>query len=276
MKTSLRPAATPSPQRRSRPRVGDRPYPKTRPSGQHPRRQFLRLAVGAAALPALSRNADAQAYPTRPITMIVPAAAGGATDVTGRIVAERMREKLGRPIIIENIGGADGSIGAGRAARAKPDGYTIDFGFLGNHVLNGAFYTLNYDLLNDFAPISPLTNVSFLLYAKKTVPARDLTELFVWLKSNPKVSAGTTAAGPRLVTAVFQGATGTRRAVVPYRGTAAVYQDLMGGQIDISFNGPDGLPLVRTGSLKAYAATSNTSDSRTGYPHLCRTGTAGG
>jgi tripartite-type tricarboxylate transporter receptor subunit TctC len=181
------------------------------------------LAVGAAALPAISRNADAQSYPTR-----------------------------------QNIGGADGSIGTGRAARAKPDGYTIDIGFLGNHVLNGAFYSLNYDLLNDFAPILPLTNVSFLLYAKKTVPARDLTELIAWLKANPKVSAGTTGVGPRLVTAVFQRETGMRLAVVPYRGTPAVLQDLMGGQIDISFNVPDGLPLVRAGSLKAYAATSNT------------------
>src|SRR6516164_8495635 len=99
MKTSLRPAATPSPQRRSRPRVDDRPYPKTRPSGQHPRRQFLRLAVGAAALPALSRNADAQSYPTRPITMIVSGAAGTNSDSVGRIIAERMREKLGRLII---------------------------------------------------------------------------------------------------------------------------------------------------------------------------------
>src|SRR6516164_9474684 len=155
MKTSLSPAAT-SQQRCSRPRVKDRPYPKTRPSGQHPRRQFLRLAVGAAALPAVSRNADAQSYPTRPITMIVPAAAGSNSDSIGRIIAEPMKKKLGQPIIIENIGGADGSIGAGRAARAKPDGYTIDIGALSNHVLSGAFYSLNYDLLNDFAPISPL------------------------------------------------------------------------------------------------------------------------
>ena len=121
MKTSLRPAATPSPQRLSRPRVGDRPYPKTRPSGQHPRRQFLRLAVGAAALPAISRNADAQSYPTRPITMIIPSAAGaGAADVTGRMVAERMRASLGQPVIIENVGGADGSIGRpGRSREAR-------------------------------------------------------------------------------------------------------------------------------------------------------------
>ena len=258
MKASLRPAATPSPQRRSRPRVNDRPYPKTRPSGQHPRRQFLRLAVGAAALPALSRNADAQSYPTRPITMIVPATAGSFSDSFGRIIAERMREKLGRPIIIENIGGADGSIGAGRAARAKPDGYTIDLGSINSHVLNGAFYSLNYDLLNGFAPISPLTTGPLLLYATKTVPARDLTELIAWLKSNPKASAGSSSVGQRLVTTVFQRETGTRLAVVPSRGSNAVIQDLMGGQIDISFNTPDGLPLVRAGNLKAYAATSNT------------------
>jgi tripartite-type tricarboxylate transporter receptor subunit TctC len=223
-----------------------------------PRRQFLRLAAGAAGLPAISCFAWAQTFPTRPITMIVPAAAGSNGDSIGRIIIERMREKLGRPIIIENIGGADGSIGAGRAARAKPDGYTIDIGFLGNHVLNGAFYSLNYDLLNDFAPISPLTTGSSFLYAKKTVPARDLTELIAWLKSNPKVSAGTSAVGPRLVTTVFQRETGTRLAVVPYRGSAAVFQDLMGGQIDISFMPPNGLPLVRTGSLKAYATTSDT------------------
>jgi tripartite-type tricarboxylate transporter receptor subunit TctC len=214
--------------------------------------------VGAAALPALSRNADAQSYPSRPITMIVSADAGSNGGSVGRIIAERMREKLGQPIIIEYMGGADGSIGAGRAARAKPDGYTIDIGSNGNHVLNGAFYSLNYDPLNDFAPISPLNTGPFLLYAKKTVPARDLTELIAWLKSNPKVSAGSTAVGIRLVTTVFQRETGTRQAVVPYRSTATEYQDLMGGQIDIAFNGPDGLPLVRAGSLKAYAATSNT------------------
>src|SRR6516162_8809779 len=204
MKTSLRPAATPSPQRLSRPRVGARPYPKTRPSGQHPRRQFLRLAVGAAALPAVSRNADAQSYSTRPISMIVPFGAGSNADSTGRIIVQRMREKLGQPIIIENIGGADGSIGTGRVARARPDGYMIDLGTLSTHVLNGAFYSLNYDLLNSFAPISPLTAVSYFLYAKKTVPARDLAELIAWLKSNPKVSAGTAAVGIRLLTAVLQ------------------------------------------------------------------------
>jgi tripartite-type tricarboxylate transporter receptor subunit TctC len=216
------------------------------------------FVVAVAACIDAAAPASAQPYPSRPLTMIVSFAAGSTSDSIGRIIAERMREKLGQPIIVENIGGADGSIGAGRAARAKPDGYTIDIGPLGNHVLNGAFYSLNYDLLNDFAPISPLTTASLLLYAKKTVPARDLTELIAWLKSNPKVSAGTAAVGPRLVTAVFQRETGTRLAVVPYRSSAATFQDLMGGQIDIVLNTPEALPLVRAGSLKAYAAASNT------------------
>jgi tripartite-type tricarboxylate transporter receptor subunit TctC len=117
-----------------------------------PRRNFLRLAAGAAALPAVPRIATAQTYPSRPITEIVPAPAGGGAEGVVRLLAERMRESLGQPIIIENVSGADGSVGTGRAARARPDGYTIVLGFLGSHVLNGAFYSLQYDVLNDFAP----------------------------------------------------------------------------------------------------------------------------
>ena len=221
------------------------------------RRDLLRLAAGAA-LSAVALVAQAETYPSRPITMIVSTAAGSNSDSIARIIAERMRENLRQPIIIENIGGADGSIGAGRAARARPDGYTIELGAIGPNLLNGAFYSLNYDPLNDFAPISPLITQSLFLYAKKTVPARSLTELIAWLRSNPKVSVGTTAVGGRLFTTVFQRETGTRLAVVPYRSSAAVFQDLMGGQIDVAFNAPDGLPLVRAGNLKAYAATSNT------------------
>src|SRR6516165_7661954 len=119
MKNSVRRASVP--QNRPRPCGNDRPHPKKPSSVQHPRRRFLRLAAGAAALPAVSRNASAQAYPTRPITMIVSFAAGSGLDVIGRMIAERMKEGLGQPIIIENIAGADGSIGAGRTARAKPD-----------------------------------------------------------------------------------------------------------------------------------------------------------
>jgi tripartite-type tricarboxylate transporter receptor subunit TctC len=221
-----------------------------------PRREFLQLAAGAVALRVLSGIARAQTYPTRPITMIVPAAAGSATDLTGRLVAERMRASLGQPIIIENLGGADGSIGAGRAARARPDGYTIDIGFQGNHVLNGAFYSLPYDVLKDFAPISPLVRSSLVLFARKTMPAKNLNELIAWLKAN-KASAGVTAVGPRLVAAFFQKETGTQFTLVPYRGNAPAAQDLAAGQIDLWFGGPEQLPLMRAGSIKAYAVTSD-------------------
>src|SRR5215467_8597368 len=125
------------------------------------RRKFLRLAAGAVALPAVSHVATAQTYPTRAITLIVPFAAGAGVDVFGRIMAERMRISLGQPVIVENVGGAEGSLGAGRAARARPDGYTIDLGYTGNHVLNGALISIQYDVLGDFAPISPVATSSF-------------------------------------------------------------------------------------------------------------------
>ena len=259
MKTSLRVAATPSPQHRSRPRVNDRPYPKTRPSGQHPRRQFLHLAIGAAALPAASRLANDQTYPSRPITIIVPFPAGGGTDVVARVLAERMRESLGRSIIVENISGAAGSIGTGRAARARPDGYTIDLGGTSNHVLNGALYSLPYDVLNDFEPISPLYTQPYILFARQTMPANDLRELVDWLRANPdKASAAIYAATADLVTAHFGKETGTRFALVPYRGGVPAVQDLAAGHIDLFVGVPAQLPLARSGSIKAYAVTSDT------------------
>jgi tripartite-type tricarboxylate transporter receptor subunit TctC len=224
-----------------------------------PRRQFLHLAATAAALPAVSGFAWAQAYPTRPITMIVPSLPGSASDAVARIVAERMRRSLGQPIIIENISGAGGSIATGRAARAKPDGYTIDLGILSTHALNATFYSLPYDLLNDFAPISPLATSAVILYAKKTMPAKDLPELIDWLRANPnKASTGIAIASYHLLTAFFQKETATQFTMVPYRGVAAAMQDLVAGQIDLLFNPPDALPLVRAGSIKAYAVISDT------------------
>src|SRR6266849_5075724 len=123
-----------------------------------PRRKFLQLAAGAAVLPVISRLAWSQAYPSRPITIVVPFAPGGPTDTIGRIMAERMRGSLGQPVIIENVGGAGGSIGVGRVARAAPDGYTISIGNLSSHVFNGTVYALAYDLLNDFEPASLLAS----------------------------------------------------------------------------------------------------------------------
>ena len=224
-----------------------------------PRRTFLHLAAGTAALPAISRVAWSQTYPARPITMIVAFPAGGPTDVMSRVVAERMKESLGRPIIIENVSGADGSIGVGRAGRAKPDGYTINIGTIATHVMNGAFYSLKYDLLNDFVPIALLVTTPDILFSRKDMPAKDLYELIAWLKANPnKASAGVGTVAFRLLTAVFQKETGTQFNLVPYRGVAPSVQDLVAGQIDILFSTPVELPLARAGSIKAYAVTSDT------------------
>jgi tripartite-type tricarboxylate transporter receptor subunit TctC len=249
-----------------RSRTQRRPVKAAMPQG-HPfrvngsefaRRRFLHLAAGAGALPAMSRIARAQTYPSQPITMISPNAAGTATDTIGRIVAERMRQSLGQPIIIENISGAGGSIGTGRAARAKPDGYTINIGLMSTQVLNGAFYSLQYDVLNDFAPISPLVATPLVLYARKTMPAKDLNELVVWLKANPnKASVASVLVVTRLWTMIFQKETGTQFTLVPYnRGLAT--QDSLAGRIDLSFGPLTDLPLVRAGGIKAYAVTSET------------------
>jgi tripartite-type tricarboxylate transporter receptor subunit TctC len=191
--------------------------------------------------------------------MIVPLSPGGTTDVIARVLAERMRESLGQPIIVENVSGAEGSIGIGRVARARPDGYTIDLGFPSGHVLNGAFYSLPYDVLNDFEPILPLAGTPFVMFARKTMPANDLNELIAWLKANPdKASVGIAVSSTHLLTAFFRKETGTRFTLVPYRGPAPAMQDLVAGQIDLFFTLPYELPQMRAGSIKAYAVTSDT------------------
>jgi tripartite-type tricarboxylate transporter receptor subunit TctC len=220
---------------------------------------LLQFAGAAAVAPTFSRVGTAQTYPSHPITMIVPFPPGGSTDAIGRVLAERMRESLGQPIIIENVSGADGSIGMGRIARARPDGYTIEFFSPGGHVLNGALHALPFDVLNDFQPIVPLVAAPFVLFARKTMPANDLNELIAWLKANPgKTSVGTAASAAQLLTAFFRKETRTQFIIVPYRGTAPAMQDLVAGQIDLSFDLPPQLPLMRAGSIKAYGVTSDT------------------
>ena len=201
-----------------------------------PRRQFLHLAAGAAALPAVSRVAKAQAFPTRPITIVVPFPAGGALDVLGRVLEERMRSSLGQTIVIENIAGANGSLSVGRVARAAPDGHTIVIGYWGTHVANGALYALPYDVLRDFEPISLTVNIPNVIISKNAVPAKDLRELIGWLKANPdKASAGTAGVGDisHIAGLLFQTITGTRFNFVPYRGAAPAVQDLVAGHIDL-------------------------------------------
>src|SRR5712671_4554847 len=193
-----------------------------------PRREFLQLGGAAMAAPALVRAATAQTYPSRPVTMIIPFPPGGNVDVIGRILAERMRGTLGQPIIVENVSGANGTIGVGRTARAKPDGYTIDMGQWSSHVIPGASYALPYDAAGDFAPIAPIGALPLVLYGKKDMPGNDLKELITWLKANrDKASHGNTTAGMHALAALFQKETGTRFQLVPYRGEAPAVQDLL-------------------------------------------------
>jgi tripartite-type tricarboxylate transporter receptor subunit TctC len=223
-------------------------------------RAFWLLAAGAAALATVPRAAQAQTYPVRPITMVIPFAAGGPLDTLGRILADRLRVALGQSVIIENVPGASGSIGVGRVARAAPDGYTISLGQWGTHVVNGAMYTLPYDLIADFAPVSLLTSNPALIVARKGMPADDLKGLIAWLKANPgKASLGTTGVGgPSHINGVFlQNLTGIRFTFVPYRGLGPAMQDLVAGQIDMVIDPPvNSLPQVRAGRIKAYAVTA--------------------
>jgi tripartite-type tricarboxylate transporter receptor subunit TctC len=222
------------------------------------RKLFLGVAITAALLG--PESASAQAYPSRPITMIVPFAAGGPTDRIGRIVAEGMRASLGQPIVIEDVTGASGTLGVGRAVRAAPDGYTLSMGMWATHVLNGAVFTLPYNLLDDLAPIALLTSNPQLIVAGKAVPANNLTELIAWLKANPgKASQGTAGAGTRVSGAFFQSLSSTSFAFVPYRGSAPAMQDLIGGQIDLMFDQvSNSLAQVRAGNIKGFAVTAKT------------------
>ena len=222
------------------------------------RRTFLHLAAGAAALPAASRIASAQVYPSHPITMIVPFAAGGPTDTIARIVSQQMRVSLGQSVVIENVGGADGSIAVGRVARSAHDGYTLSIGNVATHVLNGAAYSLSYDLLNDFEPISVLASAPALIVSNNAVPAKNLKELIAWIKANPNTaSAGTFAVWARLFGAYFQNITDTRFEIVPYRGAAPAMQDLIAGHINLMFDqAASALPQLRDGSIRAYAVAA--------------------
>jgi tripartite-type tricarboxylate transporter receptor subunit TctC len=224
------------------------------------RRRFLSLAAGAAMLPALPRRAGAQAWPSRPITMVVPVPAGGALDTNARLVAEGMRAVLGQSVVIENVTGGGGSVGTGRIARAAPDGYSIVYGANVTHVLTPAVLSLNYDPVADFEPIALIGNTPWLFAVKNDLPVKDLRELVAWLKVNPdKATFGTAGVGsPSHIGGVlFQNVTDTKFQFIPYRGTAPVIPDLVSRQIDLSILDPiTSLPQFRAGKIKILAAMS--------------------
>jgi tripartite-type tricarboxylate transporter receptor subunit TctC len=214
---------------------------------------LLIAALGAAA------GADAQTYPSRPITMVVPYSAGGPTDTIARIMAERMRGPLGQIIVVENVTGAAGTIGVGKVARAAPDGYTISIGHWGTHVVNPAIYALQYDALKDFEPVAMIATNPQLIVAKKAVPAQDLQGLIAWLKANSATATQGTAghgSASHISGVYFQNITGARFQFVPYRGAGPAMQDLVAGQVDLMIDqAANSLPQVRAGTIKAYAVT---------------------
>jgi tripartite-type tricarboxylate transporter receptor subunit TctC len=225
-------------------------------------RRWLTAMVVAVATFAWAGELAAQPYPVRPITMIVPFPAGGATDTLARFLAEKMREILGQPIIIENVGGAAGTIGVGRAVRSPADGYTLSIGTSTTHMLTGGLYTLPFDLLKDIEPVIYVGNEPLLLAARKDFPANDLKGLIAYLKANPdKASVGIAGVGAQghLAGIAFQKQTGTKFQFVPYRGNAPAMQDLLAGQIDFMMEPSSNFrSLIATGSIKPIAVTGKT------------------
>jgi tripartite-type tricarboxylate transporter receptor subunit TctC len=219
---------------------------------------MLRFVAILASLLTFAGSAIAE-YPERPITIIVPFAAGGPSDVMARILADRMKRTLGQIVLVENVTGAGGSIGVTRAVRSQPDGYTISFGHLGTHVFNGAIYPLTFDLLTDLEPVAMLPSNPMVLVSKNDVPAKTLKEFIAWVKQNSgKVSAGTAGAGSgsHIGGAYFENITGVKLQFVPYRGTGPALNDLVAGQIDIMIDqASNSINQIRAGKIRAYAVT---------------------
>jgi len=225
-----------------------------------PRRSFLQLAAGTVVLPGILRFAWAQTYPSRPVTIIVPFAAGGPSDVLARVLGERMRKELNQTVIVENVSGAGGTIGVTRATRAAADGYTVSFGHLGTHVINGAIYPLTFDLLNDLEPVGLIGGNPQMVVSKNAVPAKSLKELIAWIKANEAtVTFGTAGigSGSHFSGLYFQSLVGTKARYVPYRGTGPAMQDLIAGNIDIIVDqASNAMPQVQGGKIRAYAVTA--------------------
>jgi len=201
--------------------------------------------------------AQAQPFPSRPLTLIVPFPPGGSTDAAARIMAERMRETLGQPVVIENVGGAGGSIGVGRLARSAPDGYTFDIGQWDTHV-GSIIYKLDYDLEKDFEPIALVSNNPQLMVAKNDLPAKTLGELVDWMKANPgKINFVNQNAAANVTGVLFESLTGQKVQFIPYRGAGPAMTDLVAGTVDLLVvQGAVALPQIRAGKIKALANLS--------------------
>ena len=204
-------------------------------------------------------NARAETFPSRPLTIVVPFAAGGPSDVMARILAERMKTSLGEAVVVEDVTGAAGTVGVGRVVHSAPDGYTIGYGHLGTHVANGAIYKLNYDLVTDLEPVVLLPSNPMIIVSKNAVPAKTLQELLAWLKARPEpATAGTAGAGSgsHIAGLALESTAGVKLQFVPYRGTGPAMNDLVAGQIDIIVDQlSNSINQVRAGNIRGYAVT---------------------
>jgi len=229
---------------------------------QFQRRGFLQATAGIAVLPVLSRFALADTFPSRPITMVCPFAAGGATDILARVLADPMGKALGQTIIVEDLTGAAGAIGVAKVVRSPADGYTLSIGTLTTHVLIGGLYKLDFDLLGDLTPIAELAFEPLLICVKNALPVKNLQELIAWLKANPgKASVGIPGIGStgNLAGLAFQKATGTSFQFVPYRGDGPAVQDMMAGQIDMMIEPSSNFTAqVQAGTIRAIAVPAKT------------------
>ena len=242
----------------------------------------MKKALAAIAIAALfgSGPASAQTYPSKQITMIVPFAAGGATDVLARFLGERMRAILGQPIIVENVTGAGGSIGVTRLVRAPADGYTLEMGTSTTNMLLGGLYPLQFDLIDDLAPVLLIASEPLMIVGKKNLPANDLKELIAWLKANPdKASIGIPAVGGtgHLAGLSFLKEIGSSAQFIPYRGNGPALQDLVAGQIDLQIEPASNFfAQAKAGAIKPYAITAtNRSTAASDIPTTAEAGMPG-
>ena len=208
-----------------------------------------------------SVSAQAQPFPSKPVTILVPFAAGGITDIVARVVGERMKSSLSQTVVIENVGGAGGTIAVSRLHRSPPDGYTLVVGQWTSHVGGSVMYSLPFDFVDDFQPISMLSIGPLWIIGNKDLPPKDIKELISWLKANPtRGASGTTGVGGgiHMCLSYFQDNTSTKFPLVPYRGAAPIMTDLLAGQIDLSCpEAGQTLPQFRAGSIKAFAVLQN-------------------
>ena len=222
----------------------------------------LLIICALAATLGASSMGTAQGYPARPVTIVVPFSAGGPTDTLARILGERMRKALGQPVLVDNTVGAGGSVGVGKVVRAAPDGYTVSIGHWGTHVVNGAYYSLPFNLLTDFEPVAMIASNPQVIVSKNAVPARNLKELIAWIRANQdKVLMGTGGVGgaSHMGAIYFQNMIGATFQYVAYRGGAPAMQALLGGEIDLYVTQVSNITAhVRAGRIRAYAVTAKT------------------